>query len=116
MLIFYLVRDDAAPEGWQSGFLDASGKQKPSLAAFRMPLTQVARAGSRVTLWGRIRGTAGARAYRIRVTQNGRTTWIGGVRRTDANGYFRVTITAGRGAVVRAWSAGSGYSVAVRSV
>jgi hypothetical protein len=116
ILIFYLVRDDAAAEGWQSGFFTASGKEKPSHAAFRMPLTQVARSGSRVTFWGRISGAAGASSYRIRVTENGRTSWIGGARRTDANGYFRVTITARRGSVVRAWTPGGGYSLAIRSV
>ncbi len=116
MLIFFLVRDDSSPDGWQSGFVTASGEHKPSYAAFRMPLAQVSRAGANATFWGRVRGHGGARTFRVRVTRNGRTEWVGGTRHTDANGYFRVTIAAGRGTLVRVWSSSGGYSLPIRTL
>ena len=35
LFIWFLVRDEAKLEGWQSGVIDASGKKKPSYATFR---------------------------------------------------------------------------------
>jgi hypothetical protein len=115
MLVFYLVRDDASPDGWQSGFFTARGEEKLSHAAFRLPLTQVSRSGSRVTFWGRIPAGSGPRVFRIRVTRNGRSTWVVRSGRTDAKGYFRVTFPAPRGTIVRAWSSRTGFSLAVRT-
>ena len=65
MLIYYLVYDDAAPEGWQSGFFTANGTAKPSYTAFRFPLVQVSRTGDRVALWGQIRPRSGSQPYRL---------------------------------------------------
>ena len=35
MLLWFLLRDEVRPEGWQSGLLTAAGKKKPSFAAFQ---------------------------------------------------------------------------------
>lgn len=62
----YLWADDASPSGFQSGLFFASGRAKPSFAAYRLPL--VVRPGGRV--WARLppgvataelRGPAGLR-------------------------------------------------------
>lgn len=34
MLLWFLLRDEVRPQGWQSGLLTAAGKKKPSFAAF----------------------------------------------------------------------------------
>jgi hypothetical protein len=51
----------------------------------------------------------------VRVYRKDSWSWVGGVRRTDANGYFRVSFRAGRGSLVRVWSSGSGLSLTVRA-
>ena len=53
MLIFFLVRDDAADEGWQSGFTTVDGVKKPAYTAFRFPLVRTSRHGDRVGSGGR---------------------------------------------------------------
>ena len=53
MLIQFLVRDEPAVGGWQSGLFTASGKPKLSYHAFALPLAQASRSGSRAILWGR---------------------------------------------------------------
>lgn len=35
MLLWFLLRDEVRPEGWQSGLLTASGTKKPAFAAFQ---------------------------------------------------------------------------------
>jgi hypothetical protein len=115
MLIFFLVVDDSDSDGWQSGFFTAAGVEKPAHAAFRMPITQVARQGSRVILWGQIRGPSGAQSFRIRRFRNGNWAWVGGVHKTNAGGYYSVSVPALPGSVVRVWSPRVGFSLAVRT-
>src|SRR3954453_11121356 len=50
----YLLHDDVALSGFQSGLVMASGRPKPSLDEFRLPLT-VRRAGRTALLWGLVR-------------------------------------------------------------
>jgi len=105
MLIYFLVRDDAAAEGWQSGFFDVDGNPKPSYTALRFPVEIVSRRGDLVRLWGQIRLGEGSQAVRVRVFAQGRWSWIGGMRRTSGRGVFSVTIHAPKGALVQVWSA-----------
>jgi hypothetical protein len=115
MLVFFLVRDDTAPTGWQSGFFTADGAEKPSHSAFRLPLTQVSRTDARVTVWGQVRNGNGRRPFRLRRFEGGRWTWLGGTRMTDERGFFTATVTTGRGALLQAWAPGStGYGIALR--
>lgn len=97
MLIFFLVRDDAAAEGWQSGFTTVNGVKKPAYTAFRLPLVRTSRRGELVGLWGQIREGSGRQAYRLRTYRSGAWVWLGGTRTTDARGAFstRVRIPAG---------------------
>jgi hypothetical protein len=104
MLIQFLVQDDIVPEGWQSGFYTATGKAKLSARGFPLPLLQVARRGASTTLWGQVRPGTGRREYRIQLLQRGSWVWIGGTRRTDARGFFTLTVRAPPGARVRLWS------------
>ena len=34
LMLWFLLRDDPNPAGWQSGLITAAGKHKPSFAAF----------------------------------------------------------------------------------
>jgi hypothetical protein len=104
MLIFFMVRDDPAPAGWQSGFLTTDGTLKPSYAAFRLPLVQTSRRRDVAGLWGQVRPRSGKQTFRVRLEDDEHTSWIGGVRTTDANGFFSVTVAAPAGARVRIWS------------
>lgn len=104
MLIYFMVQDDAAPGGWQSGLFTQSGEAKLSHTSFRLPFEQVARRGNQVTLWGQIRPRSGSQPYRIRIYRNGRWEALGGNRRTDARGFVSVTVRAGRGSRVALYS------------
>jgi len=98
------VYDDAAPEGWQSGFFTESGTVKPSYTAFRLPLVQAARTGDRVALWGQIRPRSGTQPFRLGLYRAGRWKWLGGMRWTDARGFFTATARATRGSLLTVYS------------
>ncbi len=104
MLVFFMVRDDALSAGWQSGVFTEDGRMKPSYAAFRMPLVQTARRGANAEPWGQVRPRSGSQTFRIRLEEGDGARFVGGTRRTDANGFFTVTIAARAGALVRIWS------------
>jgi hypothetical protein len=104
MLIYYLVQDDAAPAGWQSGLVTAEGLPKPAFTAFRLPFTEVGRSGEQVRVWGQVRAGSGQRPYRLRTLVGGRWTWLAGTRLTDAHGFFAVTVRAAHGSVLQLWS------------
>ena len=104
MLIYFMVRDDTEPAGWQSGVLTEDGRVKPAYAAFRLPLMQIARRGGNVELWGQVRPRSGSQPFRIRLEQGESASWIGGTRWTDANGFFTIKISAPAGSLVRIWS------------
>jgi hypothetical protein len=65
ILIQYLVRDEQSTAAWQSGLETVSGRPKPALQSFTLPLVQVSRNGSSTRLWGQIRPGDGARPYEI---------------------------------------------------
>jgi hypothetical protein len=104
MLIQFLIRDDRLPAGWQSGLFTASGARKPAANAFRLPLAEVARRGTRVSLWGMVRARSGAQPYRLRLSTGGGWRWVGGTRRTTSRGVFSVAVSAPPGARVQIWS------------
>lgn len=101
MLVHFIVRDDIAPGGWQSGLFTTRGRAKPSYAAFRFPLAQTGRRGRSAVLWGQIRPRSGKQPYRLRVA-GGR--WLGGTRWTSSRGFFVVTVPLRPGQRVRVWS------------
>ena len=47
LLIQYLYRDEPDLAGWQSGFQTDAGTHKPAFNAFRLPLAQIARNGTK---------------------------------------------------------------------
>jgi hypothetical protein len=98
LLVFFLVRDETADGGWQSGMVTANGVKKPAFTAFRLPLTQVFRRGALVGIWGQVRPRAGAQPFRLRLFQDGRWRWLGGLRWTDERGVFSLTLRAPAGA------------------
>jgi hypothetical protein len=116
MLVFFLVRDDAADEGWQSGFTTVNGVKKPAYTAFRLPLVRTGRSGGVATFWGQIRPGTGRQAYRLRVRLAGGWTWLGGARSTDARGGLSVKVRVPAGALVQVYSLRDGVvSLAVRA-
>jgi hypothetical protein len=104
LLIHFMVRDDSSPGGWQSGLRSLSGEAKPVYHAFRLPLAQVSRHGTRTVVWGQVRPRSGRQAYRLQQRRNGGWRWVGSQRVTGTRGFFSRTIQAGKGARMRAWS------------
>jgi hypothetical protein len=115
MLIQYLLYDDAEPAGWQSGLFTQPGAVKPGYWGFRLPVTQVRRRGAQAEFWGQIRPGSGRLAYSVRLYEGGRWRRVGGIRRTDGRGIFRVTVRARPGSQLQVWSVrDQRYSVALR--
>lgn len=103
----YLLTDDAPVEGvsarqrygnFESGLRFSTGRAKPSLAGFRLPLA-ARRDGSRVSVWGLVRPAGAATTAELLVQDRGSRAFrrLRTVR-TDARGYFvtRTTFRSGR--------------------
>ncbi|HET8892706.1 MAG TPA: hypothetical protein VFM96_01220 [Gaiellaceae bacterium] len=101
VLVQFLVRDEPNVGGWQSGLLTAAGQAKPSYYAYQLPLAEVSRSGSSVTLWGQVRPGSGARSYVLQSSTGGRWTALGPAQRTGASGSFRRVVALPPGARVR---------------
>jgi hypothetical protein len=109
----YLLVDDAALSGFQSGLITSAGRAKPALDEFRLPLA-ARRSGSTVTLWGLVRPATGA--TRVEVLVRDRTaahSSVATTRPTDAAGTWtaRLGYRAGRTFRVR-WTALDGATFA----
>jgi hypothetical protein len=102
----YLLRDDLPVEGvrasqrysgFESGLRFSTGRPKPSLDGFKLPLAAL-RDGSRVSLWGLVRPATGVVSADVLIQDAGRK----GFRRlrtvrTNARGYFTLRTTYRRG-------------------
>jgi hypothetical protein len=104
MLVHFLIRDEAALGGWQSGLLDAHGSPKPALRAFALPLAEVSRRGSRVVVWGQVRPGSGRRLYVLQRWTGRKWTHVGSAARTGTSGTFLRTIHGRPGERLRIWS------------
>jgi len=103
-LIQFLIRDEPLLDRFQTGLFNVHGVAKPAYYAFRFPLAQVTRSGTQTALWGQIRPGSGARTYRLQIRAGGSWRWSGPTRRTSGLGFYSLTVTAPRGALVRVWS------------
>jgi hypothetical protein len=104
----YLLTDDVALSGFQSGLLTSGGRAKPSFDEFRLPLS-ARRSGSQTLLWGLVRPAASA--TRVEVLVRDRTaahSSVATTRPTDAAGTWtaRLPYRAGRSYRVRWRSSG----------
>jgi hypothetical protein len=101
MLVHFLLRDEPNVARWQSGLFDLHGVAKPAASAFPLPLAQVARRGAFATLWGQVRPGRGVQRFRLQVARGGRFLASLKTGRTSARGFFRTTVRAPRGSLIR---------------
>jgi hypothetical protein len=101
MLIQFLIRDERLVSRWQSGLFTSRNVAKRGLAAFRMPLMQMSRRGSMVTLWGQVRPGTGRQLYRLRFQAGGGWRWLPGTHVTNARGFLTVHLRLPRGATAQ---------------
>jgi hypothetical protein len=101
VLIQYLLRDEPATSAWQSGLETVSGRPKPSMAAFSLPLVQVVRRGAATTVWGQVRPGVGARPYVLQRLVGEGWAAVGSGATTTARGYLTRTVRADKGARLR---------------
>jgi hypothetical protein len=80
----YLLHDDHALSGFQTGVRFFNGRAKPALNAYRFPIVAHRRGRRGVRIWGRVRPGTGKRYVRLYV--GGRR--VGHLIRTGASGYF----------------------------
>lgn len=109
----YLLVDDVALSGFQSGLLTSSGRAKPAFDEFRLPLS-ARRSGSAVLLWGLVRPATGATRVEVLVRDRAAAhSSVTATRPTDASGTWtaRVGYRAGRTFRVR-WTASDGATYA----
>ena len=104
LLIHFLVRDEPNALRWTSGLLTSRGKVKPSFGAYALPFAQVARHGTRTTVWGQVRARSGRQPYRLQQLRGRRWAWVGGTQLTTAGGFLRRVVTAPAGTRLRVWS------------
>jgi hypothetical protein len=101
---------------FQSGLFNVSGRPKLAALAFPLPLAQAGRSGGRLVLWGQVRPRAGVQIYRVQVYRNGAWRFAGGLRRTNARGFFSTRLVAPRGTRVRVHSPRDrAYSATIRA-
>jgi hypothetical protein len=100
VLIHFLYRDEPNIARFQSGLVTLGNARKPAFAAFEAPLAEVARVGTRTTLWGELRAPATGRVARIQRKVGSAWRTIATLRATPG-GYVRWTGTLRRGSSVR---------------
>ncbi len=103
MLIQFLVRDEPDLARFQSGLFTVRGVAKPAYHAFRFPLAQVTRRGSRTVLWGQVRPGKGLRTYRLQMRSGSAWRWAAATQRTNRSGFFSTIVTAPPGTLIRVW-------------
>ena len=96
VLIQYLVRDEQSTAAWQSGLETASGRPKPAMQSFTLPLVQVSRRRGTTTVWGQVRPGDGARPYALERFVAGSWTQVAEAQ-TTARGFFTRAIRAAHG-------------------
>jgi hypothetical protein len=101
VVIQYLLRDEPATDAWQSGLETVSGRAKPALAAFSLPLVQVARRGLSTTIWGQVRPGNGPRSYALQRLVGVRWKAVGSGTQTTSRGYVTRTLRADKGTRLR---------------
>ncbi|HEY6961478.1 MAG TPA: hypothetical protein VI408_06260 [Gaiellaceae bacterium] len=102
VLIHYLVKDEPDAGRWQSGVFTTADRAKPALQAFRFPLAQLSRHGSRTVLWGQVR-PGGTNTYRLLRQSGSKWVRVGVDVHTNGRGYFTRAVNAQRGARYRIW-------------
>jgi hypothetical protein len=107
----YLLKDDPMRRrsvGFQTGLEYYSGRAKPSLAAFPVPMT-VTRNGSRYALWGLVRPAGEATSAAIEVRHSGSSRFVPLAEvHTDALGYWTLSSSVAGAAWRARWTSPSG--------
>ncbi len=100
VLIHFLYQDEPELGRFQSGLVTTTGRAKPALAAFELPLAETARTGATTALWGQLRAPgAGLTATLERHTASG---WhVVAAISTHADGVFAWRGALPRGTLVR---------------
>jgi hypothetical protein len=106
----YLLTDDEPLKGvsalerysgFESGLRTSTGKAKPSLYGFRLPLVAKRAAGGKVSLWGLVRPAAGATGVVVEQHEKGHAWKTLATLQTNARGVW--TRQAGLGGSTREW-------------
>lgn len=93
LLIHYLYKDEPSLAGWQSGLETVDGSRKPASQAMQLPFSQVKRLGTRIAVWGHVRGVRGQQAYAIERRTGGSWSTLA-TGKTTAKGYLRAVVEA----------------------
>ncbi len=104
LLIHFLLRDEPVVGRWASGLFTTTGVAKPAFFAFTLPLVQVLRRGSKVSIWGQVRPRTGPQPYELQKLVS--RTWLtfGTTSWTNDHGYLWRVVSARRGDRFRIWS------------
>jgi hypothetical protein len=84
----YELRDERPIASFQTGLRFKTGKAKPGLAAYRLPIWVVRR--SRTTVWGQVRPDGKSVEIRYQPRRGAKWRRFKTVRITNSKGYFRV--------------------------
>jgi hypothetical protein len=107
MLMQYLYQDEPVLSRFQTGLVFVNDRPKPSLQAFKLPVAQMSRTGSRAIVWGQIRnGRTGRKTYQLQVLRRSKWRPLGKDKKTDASGVFKRSLALKRGTLIRVYSPG----------
>ena len=104
VLIHFIVKDEPALSGWQSGLLSRFGALKPAFFGFMLPIAQASRRGTRTTIWGQVRPGFGPQRYKRQRYVRGVWAPVGGYRLTNSRASYVRVVNAARGARFRVYS------------
>jgi hypothetical protein len=104
LLINFLIRDEPVVGRWASGFFTAGEVVKPSFFSFMLPLAEIRRRGSGVSLWGQVRPRFGPQPYLLQRRRRGVWVPVGRVAVTGYRGFFTRQVFAKPGSEFRIWS------------
>lgn len=116
----YLLNDDAATDGFQTGLRYASGRAKPSYQAYRLPLWVAKFGSSAVRIFGQARAARDNARERIQIQfrARGSSTWrtVSTATTRTRKGFISVTLRAKAGYWRLRWVASDGSGVRLSRV
>ncbi|HVS28317.1 MAG TPA: alpha-amylase family protein [Solirubrobacteraceae bacterium] len=104
----YLINDDGALGGFQTGLQFADGTPKPSLAAYKLPIFVIS-SGGKITVFGQVRPGGEGETLQIQNDAGGAFQPVQAVQ-TGPRGYFNVAVPDLSGQWRLAWTTAAGQT------
>jgi hypothetical protein len=112
----YELRDERNLASFQTGLRFASGRVKPSMAAYRLPIWVTRAAGGKVRVWGQVRPAGAGQPVQVQSGSGSSFATVATATTVNAAGYLDVKVPAGGKKLWRLRWAPAGRSAVVSRV